>query len=113
MFGRVTGYMCVAPIFRWSILSELSYPLNASFALCLLAGISWLLYIVSFSLHTAAPSSAPNADTVRLTKKESQFMSAMASWISFGKEVLVVASSDIRFLAGEVLLSKKGQRRKV
>jgi len=105
LWGRIAGYLCVMPIFRWSALSELSFPLNGSFALCILAGISWLLYIISFSLHTA-PSS--NIDNTK--KKESQFMSAISIWVSFGKEVLVVTSSDIRFLLSELLSSGKGSR---
>ena len=37
-------------------------------------------------------------------------MCAMAIWVSFGKEVLVVTSSDIRFLLSELLSSGKGGR---
>lgn len=103
LWGRIAGYLCIMPIFRWSIFNELSFPLNASFTLCILAGVCWLLYIISFSLHTA-PSS--NVDNTK--KKESQFMSAISIWVSFGKEVLVVTSSDIRFLLSELLSSGKG-----
>jgi len=103
--GRAVGYICVAPIYRWSIQKELSFPLNASFFMCLLACICWLLYIVSFSLHTAAPS-PPNSHTKR---KESQFMSAMVGWFSFAKEVLLVAFGDVTFLVNE--LSKGDSRR--
>jgi len=105
LWGRIAGYLCVMPIFRWSTFNELSFPLNSSFTLCILAGVCWLLYIISFSLHTA-----PSSNTDNMKKKESQFMSAISIWVSFGKEVLVVTSSDIRFLLSELLSSGKGGR---
>ncbi|KAL7539735.1 hypothetical protein ACHAXR_009562 [Thalassiosira sp. AJA248-18] len=97
-FGRIVGYICIAPIFRWSIKKELSFPLNASLFLCLLACICWLLYIVSFSLHTASPS-----HTSHTKRKQSQFMSAMGGWVSFIKEVVLVACADISFLTNELI----------
>jgi len=95
MFGRVAGYIFVAPIFRWSIRKDLFFPLNASFFLCLLAFICWMVYIVSFSLHTEAPPPTMN----RTKKKETMFMSAMVGLLSFIRQVFWVAFADINFLA--------------
>ena len=107
IIGRILGYIIVAPIFRWSVMSELSYPLNASLPLCLLAGVCWLLYIISFSLHTTGPSSS-TASTRR--QKESEFMSAMSSCVKFGKEIWIVASTDITFLTSKLLLKETVHR---
>mmetsp|Transcript_1658 Transcript_1658/g.4185 ORF Transcript_1658/g.4185 Transcript_1658/m.4185 type:complete len:1052 (-) Transcript_1658:1353-4508(-) len=103
--GRIAGYIFVAPVYRWSIRKELSFPLNASFFLCLLACVCWLLYVVSFSIHTAAPS----PPLKRSKKKESQFITAMAGWFSFAQELLIVALADVSFLVKE--LSRKNSPR--
>jgi len=103
--GRIVGYLFIPPIFRWSIQTDLFFPFNASFFLCLLACLCWMLYIVSFSLHAAAPS-----PPIRRTEKmESQFMSAMLGLYSFIKEVLLVAFVDVNFLANA--LSRRGSSR--
>ena len=94
--GRATGIVFIAPIFRWSVKGGLSFPLNASFFLCIMACVCWLLYIISFSLHIAAPS-LPT--TTHMKRKQSQFLSAMSGWISFMKEVIVVACADVSWLA--------------
>lgn len=95
-FGRIVGYVSIAPIFRWSVVvgrKDLYFPFNASFFLCLLACVCWLLYIGSFSLHTAVSASSPPTDYTK--QKKSQLGAAMAGCFSFIKEVGVTARSDI------------------
>lgn len=94
ILGRSIGYVVAAPIFRWSI----RLPLNAS-CLLLASCSSWFLYTVSFSLHTVAPSPVLNRKSRR---KESQFVTAMMGWISFIKELFVVACGDVSFLLKEM-----------
>ena len=89
--GRVLGYICVAPFYRWLVRKEMSFLF-----LCLLACVCWLLYVVSFSLHTAAPS-----PTTTSRRKESQFITAMSGLVSFSQEAFLVAFADVSFLLNE------------
>ncbi|KAL7554579.1 hypothetical protein ACHAWF_018063 [Thalassiosira exigua] len=100
-FGRAAGYICVVPIFRVPLQKGLPFPLNASFFLCLLACVCWLLYILSFSLHTPAVASPP-PPLGHANKKEPQFIGAISSNLLFVREVFVVAYADVGFLVNEL-----------
>ncbi|KAL9183982.1 hypothetical protein ACHAXT_002068 [Thalassiosira profunda] len=93
--ARVAGYIGVAPTHRWSIRNDLPFPLDGSFFLILSGCACWLLYVISFALHTAAPASVPTSEE---KKKESQFLSAVSGVFSFVREVLLVAGTDIGIL---------------
>ena len=108
--GKMVGYFSVASIFRWSTRQQRPFPLGASFHLCLAACLCWILYIVSFSLRTVSVSATHTSSqgpNNKRRKKKSQFAQAMLGWLTFVKELFMVAYSDILFLV-DTTVSRRG-----